>query len=163
MKIMVNRFFCLVLLGALLSFGFSSIKAGALENQNSFDSKSKRKANVTEKAKSKSEQTGTVEAKRLRSIDLSKKENISTKAELKTSKKNEVCSNSINRRGPGWECMKNCLARDANPEVIIQCAEKCSNSEYAACALCIGVGVYVVASCAVECTVTGIGMEESQY
>jgi hypothetical protein len=56
---------------------------------------------------------------------------------------------AIDSGGPG--CFVNCLANSVPPDVVLECIGSCANCQYVNCAVCLGVGVYVVYQCAKNC------------
>lgn len=50
-----------------------------------------------------------------------------------------------------WKCFVDCVGSALPPETILTCAEACGNREYATCATCLGVGLYVVITCGASC------------
>lgn len=57
------------------------------------------------------------------------------------------CSEALSSEG----CFTDCLARNVPPDVVLSCAEACGNLQVSTCAVCLGVGIYVVWSCYNAC------------
>lgn len=57
------------------------------------------------------------------------------------------CSEALYSEG----CFTDCLARSVPPDVLLSCAEACGNLQVSTCAVCLGVGIYVVWSCYNAC------------
>jgi hypothetical protein len=69
--------------------------------------------------------------------------------DLPKAKKSQV-RGSKTRRDP-TNCFTDCLAESVPPDVVLECISSCGTKQYVNCALCIGVGVYVVYQCASNC------------
>src|SRR5690349_469991 len=62
--------------------------------------------------------------------------------------KESLCSKSAAKMPEEAGCFLDCLANSVPPDVVLTCAEACANGNYGTCAICLGVGVGIVISCA---------------
>lgn len=78
--------------------------------------------------------------------------NAETKAGVRSAETKKVSkSNPPKRRMDEGNCFTDCLLENLNPEVVAECASNCANKQYVNCAICLGVGVYIVISCGNRC------------
>lgn len=150
MKVWVKQLFRIVLLCTFLCSSFAIAEA-ASSKQNSLKF-SVNQGDSSEGAKTFSKSAKPIPLEKLRSRTTTpKKLGFSREKYLKKAEKKEAHScllASVTTTG----CFTNCLSRYVSPDVVAHCANACGSGDLGGCGSCLGLGAFIVAYCALECS-----------
>lgn len=161
MKTFIKQVSGVLFWGLFTFFGFMTVSASNSTKSQNLKFVSNQTVQIVQNKKVKIGEI-TILAEKKSNANIFAKDSLNSNSEISSKKANKsakanATNNKINKkRTPksrflDKECFTDCLGRSVPPELVLQCGEACANQNYAQCAVCIGVGVYVVISCGVEC------------
>jgi hypothetical protein len=150
MKNLVKKMFESILLFAVILSSFVISNATPSEKQNFLGAITKRENSVLKNAKVALKNNDSAGVKKSHSRAAPPRKVTSLrKNNLKAVEKSKGCYFRLEEPGAG--CFTECLARNADPDVVASCADACGRGDWISCGACIGVGITIVAGCAYEC------------